>query len=144
MENRKLKHVLNIESQARSIIERDALEIFPDECCGFLFGHETSGIRYITVAQTVINHKQGDKRRRFEIEPVDYMRAERFADENGFQLLGVYHSHPLHPAVPSEHDRIAAVPFFSYIITSVFPDQEQVIRSWRLNESEQFEEEEII
>jgi proteasome lid subunit RPN8/RPN11 len=96
------------------------------------------------VAQTVINHKQGDKRRRFEIEPVDYMRAERFADENGFQLLGVYHSHPLHPAVPSEHDRIAAVPFFSYIITSVFPDQEQVIRSWRLNESEQFEEEEII
>ena len=144
MENRKLKHVLSLDAEARAIIERDALEIFPDECCGFLFGEEIGGIRYITIAQTVINHKLGDKRRRFEIEPVDYMRAERFADENKLQLLGVYHSHPLHPAVPSEHDRVAAVPFFSYIITSIFPDQEQVIRSWRLNDSEQFEEEEII
>jgi proteasome lid subunit RPN8/RPN11 len=144
MENRKLKHVLNLDQEARTIIELDALEIFPDECCGFLFGQEKGGIRHISLAQTVVNHKPGDKRRRFEIEPVDYMRAERFADENGLQLLGVYHSHPLHPAIPSEHDRIAAVPFFSYIITSIFPNQNQLIRSWRLNESHQFEEEEII
>jgi proteasome lid subunit RPN8/RPN11 len=144
MENRKLKHVLSIDPVSIKKIEADALEIFPDECCGFLFGKESVGVRYITETQTVINHKEGDKRRRFEIEPVDYMRAERYADENGLILLGVYHSHPLHPPVPSEHDRVAAVPFFSYVITSIFPDQKQVIRSWRLNDSEQFEEEEII
>jgi proteasome lid subunit RPN8/RPN11 len=144
MENRKLRHVLHIHPESTKKIEEDASEIFPDECCGFLFGNESGGIRYISEAQTVVNQKEGDKRRRFEIQPVDYMRAERYADENGLLLLGVYHSHPLHPSIPSEHDRVAAVPFFSYVITSVFPGQDQVIRSWRLNDSEQFEEEEII
>jgi proteasome lid subunit RPN8/RPN11 len=89
----------------------------------------------------VINHKDGDKRRRFEINPIDYMKAERYAAEHDLSLLGVYHSHPLHPAIPSETDRLAAQPFFSYLIISVFPDNPVVLRSWRLNEQVQFEEE---
>ncbi len=119
-----------------------ALSDFPDECCGFLYGLEkATGHRSITVIREVINAKSGDKRRRFEITPRDYMRAEHFAIENNVILLGVYHSHPNHPAIPSEHDRIAAQPYFSYVIVSVMHGVIDHIRSWRLNEASVFEEE---
>jgi len=69
------------------------------------------------------------------------MLAERYAEENNIQLLGIYHSHPEHPAIPSEQDRIAAQPWFSYLIVSVIKAQIDHIRSWRLNEIAAFEEE---
>lgn len=131
-----------IEPGSLAEIKTHALAIFPDECCGFLFGsEEDTGVRTISTIREVNNSKNGDKRRRFEIDARDYMQAERFAVENGLLLLGIYHSHPNHPAIPSEHDRIAAQPYFSYIIVSVMNDQIDHIRSWRLNDSSQFEEE---
>ncbi|HKH59617.1 MAG TPA: M67 family metallopeptidase, partial [Flavitalea sp.] len=91
----------------------------------------------------VNNAKEGDKRRRFEISAKDYLKGEQYALEKELQFLGVYHSHPNHPAIPSEHDRVAAQPYFSYIIISVLSNQTTHMRSWRLNDSFQFEEEEI-
>lgn len=122
----------------------DARQTFPDECCGFLFGTETAdGDRYLTDILIVDNAKEGDKRRRFEIAPKDYLAAERYADERGLALLGVYHSHPNHPAIPSEHDRVAAQPYFSYVIVSVLDGRIGRVRSWRLNDDQQFEEEAV-
>jgi proteasome lid subunit RPN8/RPN11 len=72
------------------------------------------------------------------------MKAEQFAEENNLQLIGVYHSHPNHPAIPSEHDRVAAQPFFSYIILSVINNEFGQLRSWRLNDQQQFEEEKTL
>jgi len=120
---------------------RDAIASFPDECCGFFFGEQEEEERIVTAVQIVVNAKEGDKRRRFEITAKDYLKAEQFAEENKVQLLGVYHSHPNHPAVPSEHDRAAALPNFSYIIISVNKNGWKDIRSWRLNREHQFEEE---
>ncbi len=122
----------------------DALQTFPDECCGFLLGTEANdGVRRLTHLIAVNNVKEGDKRRRFEIAPKDYLEAERYADVAGLTLLGVYHSHPNHPAIPSEHDRLAAQPFFSYVIVSVLDGRIAHVRSWRLNDAHQFEEEPI-
>lgn len=119
-----------------------ALKTFPDECCGFLYGTEQpDGSRIITKILEVNNSKTGDKKRRFEIAGKDYMLAEKFALENNIFLLGIYHSHPNHPAIPSEHDRVAALPYFSYVILSVTPGNIDHIRSWQLNEISQFEEE---
>ena len=120
-----------------------ATEIFPDECCGFLYGKDAA-VRLVQEAVPVTNSQDGDKRRRFEISPLDYMRAERYALENDTTLLGVYHSHPNHPAKPSEHDLKQAVPFFSYIIVSVMHGKVADITSWQLNEAGQFEEEIIL
>ena len=122
----------------------DAVGTFPDECCGFLFGTENDDERIIEEVMVVNNSKEGDKRRRFEITPKDYLKAERYADEKNLLLLGVYHSHPNHPAVPSEHDRVAAQPWFSYVILSVINKVYAGLRSWRLNEENQFEEEKIL
>jgi proteasome lid subunit RPN8/RPN11 len=131
-----------LENDVQKIIEEDAVQAFPNECCGFVFGHEDSnGRRHLTQAHTVTNVKEGDKRRRFEIAPQDYIDAEKYAEEQQLELLGVYHSHPNHPAIPSEHDRAAAQPFFSYLIISVNEKKPGPIRSWRLNDELQFEEE---
>ena len=110
----------------------------------FFYGQEDGeGNRTVTEILVVNNSREGDKRRRFEISPKDYLKAEQYALESNLQLLGVYHSHPNHPAIPSEHDRVAAQPFFSYIIISVLDNKTTHLRSWRLNDQFQFEEEDI-
>ena len=136
--------MISIQSIANDIMLEDAIGTFPDECCGFFFGSEDKrGNRLVTHVQVVNNAKEGDKRRRFEISPRDYLKAEQFAEENNLQLLGVYHSHPNHPAIPSETDRLSAQPYFSYIIISVYNKEVKEIRSWRLTPCFQFEEEQI-
>ena len=135
--------MLVIEQKPLDEMYSDALQTFPDECCGFFFGKEIGEERIVINILMANNSKEGDKRRRFEIAPKDYLNAEKFADENELQLLGVYHSHPNHPAIPSEHDRIAAQPFFSYIIISVQENEVAGIRSWQLNANLEFDEESI-
>jgi len=136
--------MITVQHKARELMLKDALQAFPDECCGFLFGQEdAAGNRTISAIQVVNNAKEGDKRRRFVIAPLDYIKAEQYADDHQLILLGVYHSHPNHPAIPSEHDRVAAQPFFSYIIISVLEGKIGPVRSWRLNEESQFEEETV-
>jgi proteasome lid subunit RPN8/RPN11 len=144
-----------LEPRIRQLLIDDALNTFPDECCGFLFGREErDGTRLVIDILVVDNSKQGDKTRRFEISPLDYMTAEQHALDHDWALLGIYHSHPKHPAIPSEHDRIAAQPWFSYVIISVMeanatappshPGKHTIhFRSWVLNEEQQFEEEKI-
>lgn len=129
---------------ALEAIYRHLEDAFPNEGCGFLFGKEDEKIREIIEAQLVTNSKSGDQRRRFEIHPLDYMKAERYAMESGLTFLGIYHSHPQHPAIPSEHDLKQAVPYFSYPIISVMDGKIDHIRSWQLGESGQFLEEQIV
>ena len=137
--------ILKISETAAAVMLQDAISSFPNECCGFFYGEEREGIRHIQLAQIVNNSKEGDQRRRFEISPLDYMRAERFALANDLSLLGVYHSHPNHPAIPSIHDLKQAVPFFSYIIISVMDGKFNTLRSWQLNEETgQFDEEKVV
>lgn len=136
--------MLKINNEPIEKMIADAVKSFPDECCGFMFGKEEFDTRTISMVNTVPNSKEGDKRRRFEITPLDYMSAERYADENDLLLLGIYHSHPNHPSIPSEHDRIAAQIYFSYVIISVREKEFNSIQSWRLNDTSKFEEEQII
>ena len=129
--------------KAREVIERDALAAFPNECCGFLYGYEDN-TRNITFAQPVENVKDGDQRRRFAISPEQYLDAERFALTQGLTLLGVYHSHPKHPAFPSEHDRVQAMPWFSYLIINAEAGYTGDLHSFVLNEARQFEQQPLI
>ena len=136
--------MIEIDSFANKIIINDAINKYPEECCGFLFGIEDAGKAIVSDALPVFNSAKGDKKRRFEITSKDYMRAEHHAEKNNFSLLGIYHSHPDHPAIPSEHDRVAAQPFLSYLIISVLNGVETELRSWKLNDECQFVKEKII
>jgi proteasome lid subunit RPN8/RPN11 len=136
--------MLIIDQKVKERMIEDAIGAFPDECCGFFFGNEVpENNRQITDMVVVLNSKPGDKTRRFEISPLDYMKAEQHAIDRDLLLLGVYHSHPNHPAIPSEHDRKSAQPWFSYIIISIVDGAFANLRSWVLNNSSVFEEEKI-
>ncbi len=114
-----------------------------DECCGFLLGHEEGDDRHIKSILAVENSAPENKSRNFAITSKDYLNAEKFAEKHQLRLLGVYHSHPNSPAIPSEYDRIAAQPYFSYIILSVNNKKFNAMRSWNLNSNFQFEEESL-
>ena len=136
--------MISIDPGAKTLMIQDASNTFPDECCGFFYGEEDGeGNRIVTEILVVNNAKEGDKKRRFEISSQDYLKGEQYALKKNFQLLGIYHSHPNHPAIPSEQDRVAAQPYFSYIIISIQRNNTTHLRSWRLNDDFQFEEEEI-
>jgi len=134
---------LDINQEALELMQKHAEATYPNECVGFFYGKEDETVRFIEQAVEVPNSKEGDQRRRFEVHPKDYMKAERYALENDTTLLGVYHSHPEHPAIPSEHDLKVAQPFFSYIIVSVKGGKSVRVRSWQLNDTNVFEEETI-
>jgi proteasome lid subunit RPN8/RPN11 len=68
------------------------------------------------------------------VRPDDYRQAERQAREAGGDLLGFYHSHPDHPARPSQYDLDHAWPSFSYVIVSVQNGEPTDMTSWRLRE----------
>lgn len=115
-----------------------------DECCGFLIGFERANDhRTVEHIITASNITPEDPSHRFEIAPLAFLQAEKFADHNDLQLLGIYHSHPNHEAIPSELDRISAQPGFSNVIVSLTNNKFATIRSWRLNSEQQFEEEKI-
>lgn len=132
-----------ITDETMASMHRHALAEYPNECVGFFFGTIDDEIKNIDEYTPLENFKEGDQRRRFEVNPKDYMQAEKYALENDRNFLGVYHSHPNHPADPSEHDLKQAVPFFSYIIASVKSNKVEITKSWQLNDDNEFEEENI-
>jgi proteasome lid subunit RPN8/RPN11 len=119
------------------------VESTEEETCGFIFGKEDGDVRHVTSLMEVKNISSFNKKKHFEIAAQDYLHAEYFAEHNNLQLLGVFHSHPNSPALPSETDRLAAQPYFSYFILSVKNKKFETIRSWNLDERFQFQEESL-
>ncbi|QQE67226.1 hypothetical protein GFS31_39390 [Leptolyngbya sp. BL0902] len=80
---------------------------------------------------------------RYWIDPADLLRIQKEARDQDLEIIGIVHSHPDHPAIPSECDRQLAWPVYSYVIASVREGQVVDVQSWRLNEAQQFEAESI-
>lgn len=128
------------------LIEEEGVRSFPDECCGIIYGRATPAGRIVERLEPVRNaFDAGEQYHRFSISPETLMRAEKSAAENGQLVLGFYHSHPDHPARPSEYDREHAWPFYSYIIVSILARKPAAMTSWVLNEqTEQFDEQPLM
>jgi proteasome lid subunit RPN8/RPN11 len=115
-------------------------EAYPNECCGALIGRNGVVFEILPLPNTT----EEGPRRRFLVRPSDYRAAEARAREAGGELLGFYHSHPDHPAEPSQYDLDHAWPFFSYVIVSIVNGEPADLRSWRLREDRsRFDEETI-
>jgi proteasome lid subunit RPN8/RPN11 len=110
-------------------IRAHGVETYPNECCGALIGRD--GV--VTATYALPNTTEEGPRRRFLVRPDDYRQAEKRAGELGGDLLGFYHSHPDHPAQPSQYDLDHAWPSFSYIIVSVRSGVPEDMTSWRLS-----------
>ena len=114
---------------------------YPEEGAGFLVGDEGEVKEVLPLSNA---REDAARNNRFLITPEDYVKAELRADSLGLSLIGVFHSHPDCPNVPSDYDREWAQPFFSYIITRVDEGKAVSHRSWRLVEDRsKYDEEEI-
>ena len=111
-------------------IRNHGIEAYPNECCGALIGRD--GV--VNEAYGLPNTTEEGPRRRFMVRPNDYRDAEKRASELKLALLGFYHTHPDHPARPSQYDLDHAWPFFSYVILSVQQGVPTDMTSWRLRE----------
>ena len=111
-------------------IRRHGEETYPHECCGALIGRG----RRVEAAVALPNTTEEGPRRRFLVRPADYRLAEQRAGELAGELLGFYHSHPDHPARPSQFDLDHAWPTFAYVIVSVMSGTARDMTVWFLKE----------
>ena len=119
----------------RRRIESEGAAAYPNECCGILIGRDQGGRRLVERLEPGQNVFQADERyHRFSIDPRAQLKAEREADAEGKAVLGFYHSHPDHPARPSEYDREHAWPFYSYVIVAIARGKPADMTSWVLDE----------
>ena len=105
---------------------------YPNETCGALLGVDGAGSREVRSLFPLVNRRDDSPRNRFSVTPEDFRAAERAAAAQGLELIGWYHSHPDHPARPSEFDREHAWPWYSYIIVAVAGGDPREMTSWRL------------
>lgn len=132
---------LTLQDGVHEAIRNHGMETYPNECCGAMYGRD--GI--VTATFALPNTTSEGPRRRFLVRPEDYRAAERRAAELGADLLGFYHSHPDHPARPSQYDLDHAWPSFSYVIVAVRHGIAEEMTSWRLREDRSaFNREELI
>lgn len=115
---------------------------YPDETCGLLLGLHNAARCSVVAQHAARNLNRERATDRFELDPQDYLLAEEFAEDGGIEVVGVWHSHPDHPARPSETDRAMAWPGWSYLILSVTAGGVVDVRSWRLA-GHDFSEEEV-
>lgn len=117
---------------------------YPEEGAGFLLGTANGTSRQVTAILPIENAREDAARHnRFLLTPRDMARAEDDADARGLSILGIFHSHPDCPNVPSDFDREWALPWYSYTISRVDKGKAVSIRSWRLEDDRAayFEEE---
>ena len=107
---------------------------YPNECCGILFGREAENGDHVVAALKSIDNarESGEQYHRFLITAEEMMQAELEARRNKLEIVGFYHSHPDHPARPSDYDRDHALPFYSYLILRVAAGKPEEMTSWKL------------
>jgi proteasome lid subunit RPN8/RPN11 len=121
-------------------IRAHGAETYPNECCGALLGRDASGEagqqrpREILGVYPLVNRREDSPRNRFSVTSQDVLEAEKTAGASGLDVIGWYHSHPDHPARPSEYDREHAWPWYSYVIVSVRGREPKEMTSWRLED----------
>jgi proteasome lid subunit RPN8/RPN11 len=125
-----------------SQIEAEGAQAYPNECCGIMIGRDVSDgactRRIVDRLEPMANvFDPAQQRRRFAVDPLALMRAEKSAAAEGRLVIGFYHSHPDHPARPSEFDREHAWPFYSYVIVSIANGQAVDMTSWILDDQTQ-------
>ena len=138
---------LQIEPATLDEIRRHGAEAYPEECCGVMIGTvvEAGISRVLRLVAAENTREDAARHNRYLIEPRTILRCQREARGSGHDIVGYYHSHPDHPARPSDFDREHAWPGTSYVIVAVEDGHAVDVRSWRLTDDRSaFEEEPVL
>ena len=127
-------------------IEAHGEKTYPNECGGMLVGKFENGEKMVVELLPMENAmSEAEQHNRVLITPKDVLRAEKYAREKKLDVVGYYHSHPDHPARPSQFDLDHALPVWTYIIVSVEKGKAVDVRSWEMeNDRSKFNEEKIL
>ena len=121
---------------------RLAKEGYPYEVCGLLVGRgDAEGGPQVARLAPAKNLRQERAADRYLLDPDDFMAADRAAQADGLEIVGIWHSHPDSPAWPSVTDLEAAWEGYSYVIVSLSQGRLAEVRSWRLGSERLFLEE---
>ena len=136
---------ISISDEHMAAIRVHGEEAYPCECCGFMLGSIDGAEKRVEALLKAGNEAVETKERRFLITPQVYMRAEKEARSMALDIAGFYHSHPDHPAQPSQYDLDHAWPVLSYVIISVQKGKGSELTSWVLNpDRSAFDAEELV
>ena len=137
---------IELNHEHRKRIEQHGAEAYPNECCGLLLGSEDNGRQVIVEVAPIQNAWQSMENNPYEVrpedslrnrslvDPKDWLRIDREARQKGLDIISFYHSHPDHPARPSEFDRKHALPFLIYVILAVEKRVPREMTAWLLSE----------
>ncbi|WP_017328385.1 M67 family metallopeptidase [Synechococcus sp. PCC 7336] len=148
---------LHLTPEHLDAIRQHGERAFPQECCGLLLGNielqdgqEHKAIEALWQVDNTWDSAENpvadgeSKNRRFLIEPADFKRGYDYARSSGLGVVGTYHSHPNHPAIPSEFDRQHAFPWgYSCVIVSIMAGAAADLRSWVLDSTDRCIEQSI-
>jgi proteasome lid subunit RPN8/RPN11 len=138
--------ILRLSQELADKIRAHGAETYPHECCGALLGRDLDApatpssegaslaSREVTALFPLVNRRDDSPRNRFSVTSEDVRDAEKVARQKGIDVVGWYHSHPDHPAKPSQFDQDHAWPWYSYIIVSVANGRPETMTSWRLSD----------
>ncbi|MDJ1178174.1 M67 family metallopeptidase [Roseofilum sp. BLCC_M91] len=144
---------MQVKSEHLEMIRAHAQECYPQECCGVLLGRvEGDEVFLVEVVRTENGWNEEmverleemgmggkTKMERYAIAPQTLLKLQKEARSRNLQMVGFYHSHPDHPAIPSECDRLLAWPDYNYIIVSAIQGRATVINNWVLDTDRQFQ-----
>lgn len=150
--------ILKVKLEHLKTIKKHSLDCYPEECCGLLLGkinaQEKIVVKVIPTENDWENqqdiftdftqHSERSNRNNFSISPQILVKIQQQARQENLDIIGVYHSHPDHPAIPSNFDKAIAWQTYSYIIVSVTAKETKKLLNWSLNSQGNFEEEKMI
>lgn len=133
-----------IAAEHLEVVKQHGERTYPEEGCGVLVGRVSGSVKIVEEVHPTENARLDSRHNRYLISPDDILGLERQARAHRREVIGFFHSHPDHEAIPSNYDRDHAWPWYSYVIVSVAEGKAEDVRSWVLTDDRtQFEPEEI-
>lgn len=153
---------LTLSQQQFQAMITHAEQTYPHECCGLMMGKiNKNGDKQLVEIIPTQNAWNAETSQNFEvietlqktvmttehyftISPQEMLKAQKEGRDRNLVIIGIYHSHPDHPAIPSEFDRVYAWSDYSYVIISVEKGKATDLQNWSLDDEHQFQPEELI
>lgn len=125
-----------------NLILSHAKNNLPEEACGLLGGVIDGEDKYVKKVYLLENTDHSNEH--FTMSPQAQLQSIKDMRQNGYVLLGNWHSHPESPSRPSEEDRRLAMDTkIRYLILSLMDKDNPVLNAFIIDKDKTVSKEEI-